>query len=35
MNTAFGVNAAKAARIWSLGTNENDSTANFVVTNTG
>lgn len=35
MNSAFGVNTAKAARIWSLGTNGNDSTANFVVTNTG
>lgn len=35
MSSAFGVNAAKAARIWSLGTNGNDSTANFVVTNTG
>lgn len=35
MNSAFGVNASKAARIWSLGTNGSDSTANFVVTNTG
>lgn len=35
MNSAFGVDQAKNARIWSFGTNNQDDTINFVVTNNG